>query len=129
MSDEVRAFNPVIPTVTGFFGAITFATMILLMQFPEKIQFAEILIPATASISFFFIITTISGAMHESYADKITKRYKLFVKVCFIIGYYGLILLIPALVYSFSPIGAVVILAIEIIVSFVYSRVVPKIEF
>ena len=127
--DELHAFNPQVPTVTGFFGAIVFASMILLMQFSDNIKFSEFLIPITAVISFFFIITTIGGATHESHAEKITKNFRRLIKFCFIIGYYGLIFLIPALVFSFSEIGAYLLFGLEIIIVIIYNRLAPEAEF
>ena len=127
--DKIVGFNPQVPTVTGFFGAVVFATMILLMQFSDNVKFSEFLIPLTAIISFFFIIVTIGGSTHESYADKISKNFKRLIKICFLLGYYGLIFIIPALVFSFSEVGAYVLLGIEIIVVILYNRFSPKIDF
>ena len=125
MSDEERqGFNPQVPTVTGFFGAITFTSLILLMQFSDEIKYAEFLIPFTATISFFFIIVTIGGAIQLDH----TKQFKKLIVVCFMIGYYGLIFLIPALVFSFSEIGAYVLGAIEVIVVILFNRFSPKIK-
>ena len=127
--DELHGFNPQVPTVTGFFGAITFATMILLMQFSESIKFSEFLIPLTALISFFFIVVTIGGAIHASNVEYITKSYRRFIQVCFVIAYYGLIFIIPALVFSFSEIGAYILGGIEIIVVIIFNITSPKIKF
>jgi len=86
--DEIRGFNPQAPAIAGFFGAITFAAMILLMQFSENIKYSEYLIPLTAIISFFFIIATISSAIDPSFAHLMSSKFKNFVKICFLLGSY-----------------------------------------
>jgi len=125
--DEVRGFNTQVPTISGFFGAITFATMILLMQFSENVKYSEFLIPFTAIISFFFIISTISSAIDPSSAHLMSNKFRNFVKTCFLLGFYGLMAVIPALVYSFSETGAYILAGIEIITIIIYSILVPKI--
>jgi len=131
MSGEVEfgGFGQQVTTVTGFLGAITFATMILLMQFPEKIQFSEILIPYTAAISFFFIVTALGGSLDPSHAKKVTERFFNLVKYCYIIAFYGLIALIPALIFSFSLIGAIVLAVIMGIVLILFEKLGPKVKF
>lgn len=119
-------FNPHVPTVSGFFGGITFATIILLMQFSENIKFSEYLIPLTAIISFFFIIVTIGGSLQQDTVENITTLYRHFIQVCFVIGFYGLIFIIPALVYSFNEIGAYILGGIELVVVIIFIRIIPK---
>lgn len=107
-------------TVCGFFGALTFTAMVLLMQFSEDIQFSEVLIPWTATVSFFFIITTM-GFVNANVEKSHPNRYVVLMKSCFLIGFYGLIFLIPFLVYSFTIIGAIIIGIMEIIIVIVFT--------
>ena len=45
---------------------------------------------------------------------------------CFIMGFYGLIFVIPALVYSFTKIGAVIIFIIEIIIVVIFNSSITR---
>lgn len=102
-------------TISGFFGALTFTAMILLMQFSDEIKYSEILIPWTAIVSFFFIIVCI-GVINIGIQKSHPDRFRYVLMFCFLTGFYGLIFVIPALVYSFTEIGAVIIFIIEIII-------------
>lgn len=102
-------------TVCGFFGALTFTAMVLLMQFADQIKLSEILIPWTAIVSFFFIIVTI-GLVNVNVEKSHPNLFWYVMMFCFLVGFYGLIFVIPFLVYSFSEIGAFVIVIIEIII-------------
>ena len=128
MTEEVEfsGFSSQLTTVTGFLGAITFATMILLMQFPEKIQFSEILISYTAAISFFFIITTLGGSIDASHAKNISERFFKLIKYCYMISFYGLMALIPALIFSFSIVGAIILAILIGIVLILFDKLGPK---
>jgi len=100
-------------TITGFFGALTFTAMVLIMQFSSIIMFSEILIPWTAIVSFFFILTTI-GIINADAEKKHPERFRRVIMFSFMVGFYGLIFVIPALVYTFTIIGAVIIFVIEV---------------
>jgi len=115
-------FDGNILTVTSFFGALTFTVMVLLIQFSDEIQFSEIIIPWMGLVSFFFIINSI-GILN---ADSVTKpdRMRKLMKVCFVLGFYGLVLVIPALIYSFDPIIALVVFIVEIIVIGIYNSTI-----
>ena len=118
-SDYLALDNKAI-TVSGFFGALTFTAMILLMQFSTEIKYSEILIPWTALVSFFFIIVTI-GILNIDEQKNHPDRFRHIIMFCFIMGFYGLIFVIPALVYSFTEIGAVIIFIIEIIIVVIFN--------
>ena len=96
------------------------------MQFSENVKYSEYLIPFTAIISFFFIVATIGSAIDPSYANLISNKFRIFVKTCFLFGFYGLIAIIPALVYSFSEIGAYIIAVIELITLIIHNILAPK---
>ena len=112
-------------TISGFFGALTFTAMILLMQFSDEIKYSEILIPWTAIVSFFFIIVCI-GLINADVQKSHPVRFWYVVMFCFLAGFYGLIFVIPALVYSFTEIGAVIILIIEIIIVAIFNSSIMK---
>lgn len=119
-SNDYTSFDSNAITISGFFGALTFTAMVLLMQFADQIKFSEILIPWTAIVSFFFIIVTI-GLVNANVAKSHPDRFRYVMVFCFLVGFYGLIFVIPALVYSFSEIGAYVILIIEIIIVVLFN--------
>ena len=111
-------------TSSSFFGALTFTAFVLLMQFSENIQYSEILIPWTAIVSFFFIIVTISVLNIDEIKN--TERFRKLLKFSFVIGFYGLIFLIPFLVLSFSVIGFIVILFLEILVVAILNSTIKE---
>lgn len=111
--------------ISGFFGGLTFTAMILLMQFSDEIKLSEILIPWTAIVSFFFIIVTI-GFVNADVKKSHPDRYRYVIMFCFLAGYYGLIFVIPFLVYSFSVLGAIIIGIIEIIIVVIYNTSIAK---
>ena len=107
-------------TISGFFGALTFTAMILIMQFSINIKFSEILIPWTAIVSFFFILSTI-GFINIDVEKKHPDRFRRIIMFCFLAGFYGLIFVIPALVYSFTVIGAIVVFFMELIILIIFN--------
>jgi len=111
-------------TATSFFGALTFASFVLLMQFSDKIQYSEILIPWTAVVSFFFILVTVGILNADNISNK--ERLRKLLKFSFVLGFYGLIFLIPFLVLSFSFVGFIVILIIEIICVAILNSTISK---
>jgi len=119
------SFNPLLPTVTGFLGAVTFASMILMTQFPDKLQFSEILIPLTAIVSVFFIFATLGGSIDQRNAPLISQGLIKYVQVLFSLGILGMMIILPMIVYSFTWIGAIVLVAIEIIAYFLYLKLSP----
>lgn len=120
------SFNPQLPNVTGFLGAITFAAMILIIQSAKELQFSEVLIPSTAIVSFFFIIATLGGATDQRNSPNLTPYFKNLVKFTLFMGLFMLIfLIIPLLVYSFSEIGAVIVFVIEFIIMWLYIKHAP----
>ncbi len=112
-------------TISGFFGGLTFTAMILLMQFSDKIQFSEILIPWTALVSFFFIIVTIGFVMIDIEKSH-PKRFRYVMMFCFLAGFYGLIFVIPFLIYSFTVTGAIIIGIIEIFIVAMFNTSIAK---
>lgn len=119
MSDGKTFFSNAVG-VTGFLGGITFATMILLIQSETKVVNHEYMIPGTAIISVLFIISTI-GNMHVSH-DSQNKNNKLQYIMGFFaqLGFFGLMVIIPTLVYPFSPAGSVILVILEAIMIFLF---------
>ncbi len=120
------SFNPQLPTVTGFLGAVTFTVMILLMESSSKFVYSEILIVWTGAVSFLLIVATLGGSTDQRNASSLTPQFINLVKGCYFLGFFGLMILIPAIVYSFSLIGAIVITIIEIIVYAIFVKYAPK---
>lgn len=120
MSDNFLDFDNKTISTSGFFGALTFTAMVLLMQFPEEIEYSEILIPWTALVSFCFIIVTM-GIMNADVEKSHPNIFRYLIVVCFLVGYYGLIFLIPFLVLSFSVIGFAIILTLEVIAVIIFN--------
>ena len=90
-----------------------------------EIQFSEILSPWTAIVSFFFIIVTI-GFVNADIEKSHPNRYRHLIVFCFLAGFYGLIFVIPFLVYSFSMIGAIVIGIIEVFIIVIFNSSIAK---
>ena len=115
-------------TISAFFGALTFTSMVLIMQFSSDIKYSEILISCTAIVSFFFILSTI-GFVNFDVEKKHPDRFRHIIMFSFMAGFYGLILIIPALVYSFTEIGAIVIFIIEVLMVAIFnSSIAGKIK-
>ena len=78
------------------------------------------MIPGTAIISVLFIIATI-GNMHVAY-DSQNKNKKLQYIMGFFatLGFFGLMVIIPILVYPFSLVGAVILVILEAIMIFLF---------
>ncbi len=123
------SFNPQLPTVTGFLGALTFTALILIMQFSSDIKFSEILISITATVSFLFIIVTLGGAIDQRNSHLITKPFIRFVLVCYTIAIFGMFVILPLLVYSFSLMGTIILIMIEIITVLFWLKYTPQISF
>lgn len=122
------SFNPQLPTVTGFLGALTFTALILIMQFPSEIQFSEILISITAIVSFLFIMATLGGAIDQRHHHLITDQFMGVVSVCYVLGIFGMFAILPLLLFSFSVIGTIVLIIIESITLIFYFRHSPKVS-
>jgi len=111
----VYLFNPQAPAITAFMGGITFTAMVLLMQSAEKINFSEWLIPATAFVSFLFIITTLGTLVDPQRHIGVEKQHFTVNLIFLKIGFIGLIVLIPLIVFSFSLIGSIIIGILELV--------------
>jgi len=121
MSDDKTFFSNAVG-VTGFLGGITFATMVLLIQSDTKIPNHEFMIPGTAIISVLFIIATV-GNMHVTYdSQNKNKKLKNSMGLFAEMGFFGLMIIIPSLVYPFSMYGAVVVVILEVIVIFIFLK-------
>jgi len=110
--------------VTGFLGGITFASMVLIMQITENLPLKEFLITGTAIISVFFIVSTIGMVHVASDPKKAGEPFAKFTQNLATIGFFGIMLVLPFLVYSFTNIGAYVLAIVEsgIIIAYVTKR-------
>jgi len=110
--------------VTGFLGGITFATMVLIMQITEDLPLKEFLITGTAIVSIFFIVSTI-GMVHVAFnPKKAGENFAKFTQNLATIGFFGIMVILPFLVYPFTNIGAYVLVVVEvgIIIAYVTKR-------
>ena len=112
---EVYLFNQQIPSVTGFLGGITFTAMVLLMQSASEIKFSDWLIPATAFVSFLFIITTLTTLIDPKLHRGVGKKHFTINLIFIQMGFVGLLVLIPLIVSSFSLVGSIIIGVLEVI--------------
>ena len=130
---KLFSFNPQLPTVTAFLGGLTFTAMILIIQFSENFAlsyfppYPELLISFSAVVSFFFIMSTIGGAVDQRNAALITSNYRSFVYVLLVLAWVGLLILIPAFLLPFSLIGTIVLVIIEVICMIAYIKLQPGI--
>lgn len=102
--------------------------MFLLIQFPTKFQFSEILITSNAVIGFFFIIATMGGSIDQRNSPNINKTFRYLIQFCIGSGYIGLMFIIPALVYSFSITGTFVLIAVEIPIVIIFYKNFPDVH-
>ncbi len=99
--------------VSAFLGGTTFAAMILIIEMKDRIGFhPNWLISGTAAISVFFIISTV-GMMRVASGDvgketAFAKSMEWFSNI----GFFGLLAIIPTLIYQFSQLGGIVVGAI-----------------
>ncbi len=119
--------------VTSFLGGITFAAMILLMQDQtafhvahwifSPVSYSKLLIIGTAFTSVLFIISTVGlirlGSGEKNKDDSFGK----LVDGVATSGYVTLMVLLPALIFPFSKIGAYAIGFVELtlMVAFLWS--------
>lgn len=111
---------------TTFLGGITFTALVLLIESKEKIVFAEFLIPITALVSFFFIISTIGRVVLASSDEKRFKKFDDVIATFTLMGFFGLLSLIPFFVLPFTPTGAIVVGIVEIIAGLVFFWALSK---
>jgi len=105
--------------VTGFLGGITIASMVLIMQIHKEIEYSEWLIPGTAIVGTFLIISTI-GMIHVASNEKAGEQFAKLMQKFASIGFFGLMTLLPFIVFPFSQVGAIVLVIIEVIVMILF---------
>ena len=113
---------------TAFLGGITFTTMVLLLEFSTDLIYSEILIPGTAIVSVFFIISTV-GTVKIAAADiKTDTKFATFVQSCARAGFLGIMVILPLLIVEFSIAGTIVIIVVEVVLigMFLYLERISK---
>lgn len=99
--------------VTGFLGGITIASMVLIMQIHDEIEYSEWLIPGIAIVGVFFIIATI-GMIHVASNEKESgKQFAKLMQRIATLGFFSMMVVLPFMVFPFSGIGAIVLGIIE----------------
>ena len=102
-------------SLNGFLGAITFASMILLIQSSDQIMYSEFLISSTATVSIFFIMATLSSVPALNKKSILTTSHEKMIVAFSVLGFFGFLIIVPFILASFSIVGAIVVGIIEII--------------
>lgn len=110
------SFHSYALSVTGFLGGITFASMILLMQIQDQFEYGEWLITGTAIVSVFFIISTVGMVHIASNQKEAGKKFTYLMQNMANFGFFGLMALLPFILFPFSHGGAIILAVIETIV-------------
>jgi len=110
-------------TTSAFLGGLTFTAMIFVMQSREDfvyqnfVYYPEIMITCLGGISFVFVLASIGHLDTATHIFSVFgKTHKLSFKFS-AIGWICIIILIPFLVLPFTLVGAIVLGAVEIILS------------
>jgi len=111
-------------SLNGFLGAITFASMILLIQSAEQIQHSEFLIPGTAIVSIFFIMGTLSSVPALNKKMIMTKNHEKLIVSFTCLGFFGFLIIVPFILATFSIVGAIIVGVIEVISIIIWWRTV-----
>jgi hypothetical protein len=115
--------------VNAFLGGTMFAAMVLIIEFRGAFtSYSHWLIAGTALVSFLFIVSAI-GNIHIS-TGKIKKdtKFASFIETIAGFGFLGLGVILPSLVFAFSPKGGEVTAFVEgaIMITFVILRAKAK---
>jgi len=111
---------------TAFLGGITFTALVLLMESKEKIPYVDFLIPITALVSFFLIASTIGRVVLASSDEERFAKFDIVNSVFTLIGFFGLLSLIPFFVLPFTQTGAIGVGIVEIIAMVIYFWALGK---
>jgi hypothetical protein len=120
-------------TLAAFLGGLTFTGMIVLMQTASNFDYApvssvvyypDILISTTGFVSAVFIIAAAGHASFNVFTNDDLKRY---LDYLLLIGFFGVLILIPLLLLPFNVVGAVVIGSSEAIFAVILLRYVELI--
>lgn len=127
VEDETKLAGRIVVGVQGFLAGITITILVLVIQIKDVFIFNgesyyEILIPGIAITSVFFIICTYGLVNIALGLKKPGTAYARYMDRLVLSGYYGIMIIIPALVLPFTLVGAVVVGAVEIILSIMLTR-------
>ena len=114
--------------VTAFLGGTVFAALILMIEVKDSLPHHNMLISGTAIVSVLFVISTI-GMTHVASNKKL--RDTIFAKSMERLanaGFFGLMLILPFLVFQLTEIGGIGVSIVEaaIIAVFLISRLKSK---
>ena|SRR2546426_7758524 len=118
---HVNALN-----VTAFLGGTVFAALILIVEVKDWFQYREILIAGTATVSVLFIISTIG--MIRVASDK-KFQGSIFAKAIegmATAGFFGLMFILPFLVFQLTIAGGITVSVIEAIVIGIFVKTLLK---
>jgi hypothetical protein len=119
--------------VTGILAGITFSSLLILIEaknniispdwFPWKNDYFEMLVIGMSIVSIFFITSAAYQTFIATYgSSKLSKGYSKVVDDLFLCGFFGLMVMIPLLVSSFSVTGAIILIILEIIINLYLIR-------
>ena len=101
-------------TVTGFLAGAGFTVLVLLIEFSARFVFAEWLITATAVVTLFFVLASIARIQMAGKLQ-VGPKYENLVAIYTTIGFFGLLSVVTAIVFTFSVTGGIAVLIIEAI--------------
>jgi hypothetical protein len=99
--------------VTGFLSGISFTALILLIQFSDRFLFSEWLITGTAIVGVFLILASIARIWFIDPANKLSDALIFLTGFVTLAGLFGLIAIIPFILWTVTPIGAIIVAVIS----------------
>jgi len=111
--------------VTAFLGGIMFASMVLLIQIRNDLDYAIPLITGTGMVGMFFIFSTL-GRLTVASGEKISKKHEDMINRFDYLGIFGLMIIIPLIVAHVSIEGAIVLGIVEAVSFFAWDYAVRK---
>jgi len=100
--EEQKNFSNFV-TATGMLAGATFASLVLLIQIEDKLEYSEIMIPFVAGITVMFVFSLIEFArFHQKFDSKKRQKIEDTAFITFTFGLFGLIVMIPLLILPFS---------------------------
>lgn len=120
-------------TIAGVLAGLTLTTMILIIENRNAFtppswlhlqhnDYTEFLISGMALVSIFFIISAAHYSIIATFGSRVSKSHRSVNDTVFLAGFAGLMVMIPVVVGSFSTIGMLVIVVIEIAINLFLVR-------
>lgn len=123
---DFKNFNPQVPIATGFLGGITFSALVFFIQQIHVMKLGEILVPLTSGISFLFILATLGSLRHPSEEGSAHKHFFNLVNGYITAGLFGLMLIIPMMIYDYSLYASISVGIFEVATFGLFIKMVLK---